>query len=676
MAAWLPDAAIVLGLAAIAWLMARDYLLHDLLVWGDHPGQFMRFWYPAAVSLPQFGRVVDWNPLWYGGYPELQFYPPGHALLGLAFSILSLGRLAPERIYNLIPALALVLPIFSVYGFVRIALAPLGRLACRCAGVLAALVGLTFMPMWGGAMAVRIGLMGERLAFGVAPLALLAGWKLVERPTGMRLVVAAALLAALTLLHPFHTPAVVLAVGGYAVARTVALHGGAGAWPPVAAWLLLAAGLVAWWVAPLLAHQTPYAAGLLRTNLSQTLDWFSFGAVFPNLLVASLPALALLAHRDWRVRGTAAAMMLVIASLVLIILFVQLVVIDRLQITRFDPIRLIAEYYLAFILLTGMAAGAVVWLARRTPLLAAGAAILMVFALRPATPTWNDIQGQIRVIDEFTLDDLLRNTAFNGFWEALRDDPHADGRVLFTSYYTQVRWPSGDITPTAIKAMTPFLTGREIMGGTFSHWSPGARLLWVGNPWTQQLPAQVEAEDDQRLFGVPWDQLDDARLVSAARALNITTIVADGDDTNARGRLDRSPSFRRYWDNGHFYLYHRLDAQPAWIEGSHADVRLLERSPRRWVIRVDNATAGATLTARMAIYPLWRADADGRSLTITPNEYGMQEIGLPAGGPYTVTLAYREGLAEWGGLLITLLAIGAAVLLVWKSARRGFPYRT
>ena len=61
--------------------------------------------------------------------------------------------------------------------------------------------------------------MGERLAFGFAPLALLAGWRLVEKPTTTRLAIAAILLASLLLLHPFHAPALVLAILLYALAR-------------------------------------------------------------------------------------------------------------------------------------------------------------------------------------------------------------------------------------------------------------------------------------------------------------------------------------------------------------------------------------------------------------------------------------------------------------------------
>ena len=741
---FLPDIIILLFLAAAAWLAARNYVLSSLFIWGDHPGQFMRFWYPAAVSLPKYNRVLDWNPLWYAGYPELQFYPPGHALVGLALNAITLGLLSPERVYNLIPAVALVLPMFTTFAFLRVALAPAGRGASRVAGLVAAALALTFTPMWGGANAVPIGLMGERLAFGIVPMVLLAGWKLVERPNGRRLAVAAALLALLLLLHPFHAPAAVIAVCGYALAqwlqqrrgrsncerrhperssgphpernaveskggRNVVLGqpavgpearrgseevasfdsaagdrllrsgcsgsiGNAGArWPWLAGWLLLAVGFTAWWLAPLVARQTPYSAALLRTTLEQTLDWFKFNPIIPNLLIAAIPALVLLAHKDWRVRSTVGVLALLIPTLVVIVLLDFAILFDRLNFTALDPIRFIAEYYMAFILLTGAAAGAVVsrflW---RSPLLAVALAVLMVVALRPvAVKTWADLRYITGVPQESTKDGLFAHPAFDGLWQTLTEDPAAHGRVLFTSYYTQVTWPDGVTTPTAIKAMTPYLTGRETMGGTFSHWSPGARLLWVGDPWAPLLPAQVELEDDQRMLGIPWSEMSDATLLAAVRALNVTTIVADMDDTNARGMLDTAPHFQRFWENSHFALYHVLDTAPAWVEAEGAEVSLVERDARRWVIRVDRAGAGATLTAKMAYYPLWSAEAGGQRLEVAPDRYGMQQIALAAGGPYTVTLAYHEGWPEWGGLAASIVALAGALLLWFRKPFAG-----
>lgn len=682
---WLPDVGLVLGLALVAWLAAGAYATGDLFIWGDHPGQFMRFWYPLSTSLPRFGRVVDWNPLWYAGYPELQFYPPGYILLGLGLNFLTLGLLSPERVYSLIPSIALALPVFTAYAFLRRTLAPLGGPASRVAGIVAGLLALSFTPMWGGTNAVPIGMLGERLAFGLAPLVLLAGWRLVERPAGRRLAVASALLAAVALLHPFHAPALVLAVGLYATGRRLLMrvrrqteavagpagqgdrpepaHPGRRAW--LAGWLLLAGGLIAWWALPLLVRQSPYAASLVRASPAQTQDWLWFSPT-PALLVAALPALTLLAHRDWRIQATTAALALLIPAIALGIWFDYAVLFQILGVTSLDPIRFIAEYYMAILLLTGAAAGALctayLW---RAPLLAAALLVLFAVKLAPVAPVaWRDVHDRARIAPETTKSYLLGHPAFAGLWEALRDDPARDGRALFTSYYLQVAWDDGRMTPTAIKAMTPYFTGREIIGGTFSHWSPVARLLWVGDPWARLLPERVELEDDRSLFGIPWEQMTDAALVEAAQALAVTTIVVDADDVNARAMLDAAPHFRRFWDNGYFFLYHVEADPPSWIAAHAATAQLTQRSPRQWRVAVEEAQPGATLTVKMAPYPLWRAEVAGRPLTIHADRYAAQWVELPVGGPYTVTFSYREGWPEWAGLILTVLGLLAMAALL------------
>ena len=264
---WVPDATAVILLLAVAWSITHEYVRSSLFVWGDHAGQFMRFWYPLAHSVPESGRwlwgIVSWNPSWYAGYPELQFYPPGTTLLGLMLHFLTLGQLTPEQIYNLIPAIAFCLPLFTCYAFLRISLAPLGRLPSIVAGLTAASLAITLKPMWGGIDAVVIGLMGERLAFGFAPLVLLDGWQFVEEPTLPRMAIAAIALACLLLLHPFHAPALILAILLYALVRhkwsihhaTQSIRSSLtrqGLW--LAGWFSLAVGLVAWWMLPLLVR--------------------------------------------------------------------------------------------------------------------------------------------------------------------------------------------------------------------------------------------------------------------------------------------------------------------------------------------------------------------------------------------------------------------------------------
>src|SRR5688500_2689170 len=114
---WALDLIITLLLGVAAWAITRNYLNDSLFAWGDHPGQFMRFWYPLVHAMPESGHwlwgILSWNPTWYAGYPEIQFYPPGATLLGIFLHSLTLGQLSAEQVYNLIPAIAFSLPLFT-----------------------------------------------------------------------------------------------------------------------------------------------------------------------------------------------------------------------------------------------------------------------------------------------------------------------------------------------------------------------------------------------------------------------------------------------------------------------------------------------------------------------------------------------------------------------------------
>lgn len=671
---WLPDLILLFGMAAVTWLVADAYVHGGMYVWGDNPGQFMRLWYPLTVSLPEYGRLIDWNPFWYAGYPELQFYPPGFVIVGLVLRTLTLGRLSPEHLYDLLVAIALVLPLFTCFAFLRIALTKLGEWPSRLAGVSAGLMALAFPVQWGGTNAVAIGMIGERLAFGVVPLVLLAGWKLVERPNAGRLVAASALLAVLVVLHPFHAPASVCAVGFYAAGHTLAGRSEPRKrnreivrWSWLVAWVLLALALTAWWLVPLVVRRM-YAAPLVRASLSETMSWLR-ARPMRQLLPGLLPALFLLRYPARRVRATVGALALLVPTVVFGIILIDRALFQIFDIKYLDPVRFAAELYLAAIFLTAAGLGMLVtsYLWRRWLIGITVAAFLLFNVAIAAWKLWPEFVAKTAVPAEARLPVVLTHPAFDGLWEALRRGPHSEGRLLFTSYYLQLSWPGGTSTPTALKAMTPYFTGREIIGGTFSHWSPVARLLWAGDPWIEVLPARVEREDDLTFLGQSWRTLDDETLYDFARALNVTTIVADADDMNARRMLDTAPHFESYWNNGHFFLYRVVDASPAWITAEGAEARLVARSSHRWMIVVDRASEDAILKVKLAFYPLWHASVDGRPIPVRAGRRALTEVVLPPGGPYTVILRYRTGWPERAGWAIT--GLGFLTILVVYGKR-------
>lgn len=347
------------------------------------------------------------------------------------------------------------------------------------------------------------------------------------------------------------------------------------------------------------------------------------------------------------------------------------VLVERYQITLFDPIRFIAEYYLALILLVGCLAGLLasrfLW---QLPWAAALLTALMLYTVQPhLVEAWRELVDHTRVKPTWRLAGVQTHPAPAGYWEALRAD-QTRGRVLFVANYLFLDEADGTVTPTTLHSLTPYLTGREIVGGTFSHWSPVARLLWVGDPWAARLPERVEQHGSRAIFGKPWGEHDPQALVEDLRRLNVTTIVASRQDEAARHVLDALPTVTLFWDNGHFFIYHLHTDGGAWLESSGARAEVIERTPRRWLIQVQESAPQARLLLKMSHYPLWQAHINGQVLPIEANDQALQELDLPAGGPYLLEVVYREGSIEWTGLLLSLLTLaGMAGLLLSPRPR-------
>src|SRR6185436_9735434 len=82
----LPAVALVAyGLAFAAAALGRSVPAYD-----DHPGQLYRLWHVVTLGPAPW----TWNPAWWAGYPELQFYPPAFAYAGALLHWGSLGAVS------------------------------------------------------------------------------------------------------------------------------------------------------------------------------------------------------------------------------------------------------------------------------------------------------------------------------------------------------------------------------------------------------------------------------------------------------------------------------------------------------------------------------------------------------------------------------------------------------
>jgi hypothetical protein len=93
-------------LLAYATAFASAALGLSTIAFDDHPGQLYRLWHVVNLGPAPWA----WNPGWWTGYPELQFYPPAVAYLGALAHAVTLGTVSLAAIYQMLVWLAYVLP--------------------------------------------------------------------------------------------------------------------------------------------------------------------------------------------------------------------------------------------------------------------------------------------------------------------------------------------------------------------------------------------------------------------------------------------------------------------------------------------------------------------------------------------------------------------------------------
>jgi hypothetical protein len=661
---WLRRALDVVMLAFIFWFAFRHagfWLRDDLYLYGDHPGQFYRLWQALDVVWPDQGGLIGWSPYWYAGYPELQFYPPGFVILGWGLQVLSLHRFSPVAVYQTLLFVAYVLPGIGFYALLA------WGIRDRLAGLVAAWLAMISPALWGGVLGLNYGLVGERIASGLIPLTVLAGLGMMRwHRAWIGAVLTTALLTATLLMHSFHAVAPVLMLGAAALLtqdrwrhmRRLALV------------VLLTWGLAAFWLAPLLAHPG-YTTPIVRATLQQTVGFLR--AQWLDLFI--VPVIAAGVGFVFHTRARRAATFGVLSGGLAITGFIFLdhrLLMGRLDFYLLDPVRFVASAHVALITAIALGVAELAWLMPRLLRrwrLAPFALILLVAVpyffysrINQVFPFDQWMQKWQPAVDKAPLFYTEAAEAYDlgSVWDAIAS---TEGRVLFTSYY----WHLGEI-PTTIKAITPIFTGREIIGGTFSHWTPVARYLWTGDVNTKVLQGRVEERDDQALAGVPWDEMTDDFLFNLCRHLNVTLVAATHDDAHARAFLDSAPHFSLAWANDDFFLYNVEGYTPTWADAYHASVEVTRYQRNARGLRVTGAAPDATVHVKVAEYPLWRAYTGNQSLPITRDDLGLIQFTPPLGDS-TLELRYRPGLAERLGSGLSLFTIAGLVWLVVRDVR-------
>jgi hypothetical protein len=281
-----------------------------------------------------------------------------------------------------------------------------------------------------------------------------------------------------------------------------------------------------------------------------------------------------------------------------------------------------------------------------------GVLLLVVVGLRSgALSLWP------RAADWPVLAVVERGLRLHDLWAALREAP--PGRVLFVRSGVPLvygpPWGTAWYRPhTHVTALAPLFAGRAIVGGTFTHPSPIAALLYRGDAGPGPITQLAEQLDGLSLFGRPLESLDADTFNGYATALGVGVVVALDEDASRLRALDDNRDFTRRAAPSPFLVYGRRDG---------VDLpRAVDRD--RWIITLTPARDGWA-SARTTYYPLWHASATGVPLPTRRGQLGDLQVRLAGDGPRAVDLVYRPGVTEISGIVISVLGG-----VVWLAACR------
>jgi hypothetical protein len=613
-----------------------------LLVYDDHPGQLYRLHHALA-----FGPAPwRFDPGWWAGYAELQYYPPGLSWLGWLLHQISWGALGAEEAYRVLLWLAWLLPGFATFALLT---RLLGNGWLALPGAFVAMT-LSAGSRSGVEEGLRWGLVAARLGCGLLPVLGLSLTRWVEG--GARLpILAAPLLAAIVLLHPAHAPAALalLALAAWLGVGDRRTRLGQGALIAV-----LGLGLAALWLVPLLAHlrmALPLAWGdasplaLLRGLALQPLIWlFVLGC-----LVAWLSPRAHMATR-----ATLARWILAWAPTMVLVIVLDALVATPLGLVWLPADRLMDGLFLALLLGASLAVPLLPSRFSRVAAPPTAATVILACVIlshgalasgEPALSLW-PVRGQWPKYEE-----VVRGSRLEALWQTLRNAPA--GRVLFVrSAITLEYRPEWWRPHTHLTALTPVRAGRAIINGTFTHPAPVAGFFYMGSAAPRPITKLVEIRDGVTLFGRPLEALTAEEFAAHCQRLRVSVVIAGDEDTGRLPFLEENQAFSPPILIGPFRLYVGRESLPL-----PAPI-----GPQSWRLQPARGSVGFTSTG-FAFSPLMTAMASGRVLAVRRDAFGMLEVELPSGALGDITLTHAPGLAEWTGVLLCIFSAAALVAL-------------
>lgn len=642
-------AILIVGILCTLFLSPSDPFLFD-----DNAFFLTRL--SLALEKPNLS-VHDWFPQLNGGYPDLQFYPPGYVLLGRFIQTITLSSLDSFAIYYLIGLIAFILPGLTAYLLARsLRLHPYPALT-------GALFVLLIPTGSSGLQSFYFGMHGSRLSLALGLFGLAVAVNRVQRGRIFQGALEVGLTSAASLLCHVYSASLPL-LGLVLMLLTNPTRAGRSSrfgalFLSVVSIFLLSA----FWLLPGLAHSahtlsfqwsddTPL--GLLRAFLTQPWNLFLF-------FFTSIEIFRISSSKD---QPETSLLKLLPLSVLGVILLNRIGLVGVLNVRFLDTYRLLD----GLIAILCLEAGTGIWslgkitftnsrLTQKT--FAVGIFLsLFILALLLKAPILNQIYPRT-IMNTQHLSTNLEWTGAKELWDHLS---RKEGAVLCTSPFVELQDPKTGqgYGHNHLLAMTPLFSSLPILNATPTVSNPLCAYLLNGENQGITVEELVEEAAPARLFGLSWDEwqrTDPKRFLEECRRFGITSIIVQEREEEALRFINLLPLDHE--KHGLFHLYRLENPHPHYYQADALeDLRITQISPERLRISIKKAREGAQIILTGAYYPLWRSTQSG--VKITESEWRTLILELPVGNEYQFDLVYKTG---WVEHVSTLISSGA--LLVW-----------
>lgn len=630
---WLPGAAAPALLVAAVVVLYGRLLVGDFPVNHDHPVMLLRAWITGTQLIPRCS-LTGYSLTMFAGFPANSLYSMGTDLLVCGVKLLGLGLPSWETAY----CWALFLFVLSY----PLALYALGRrFAGPWAGLVAGVLGLVDRGLWfqsGWDFNLNWGVWSMGLSFSMCLFAYLALDRLLAKPSPIALAATAVCIGFAVLCHPMAVAILGATLPLLVLAK--ALYGRLGApglWlPRTVAAVALGVGLAAFWLLPFITRQAwfepladPWHA--FEDVLRGLMDGNLFFQLCPLFLYAGLLGLLV----GVRHRQSFAAFLLVSSSLLLFAAS-NTFLIEFNALEKFPALANLQPQRFAYFI--------------RTALLL-GCGLLIHYVINATLP------GKVRRrLHESPARRLGRRLLLGAaaapfllFLAQMGPSPYlAPSRPL--------SWSSGSDLYRDLRAAAAFLNQQD---------QDQLGRIAVVAPSNEHLLLSLPVYTGLDIFKVGFTPENNYRYkfdsghVDVWRAVNVSHVLS-------LGKLHRSDiqEIRRF---GRLFLYRfmRHDRSRLTLQGPGRAVLEMNR-PEAMDIRLTGTGPDSRLIIHRARYALWRAEIDGRPVSIEGATIGdsppvfmsvRAEDGL-------LTLRYRAKAPEWIGALLSWLALLLVGLLL------------